>query len=483
MNPALRNALITLACSALAVWLGFDIAEGSYRWPALFGSVALAAVCVRLWRLPFDVIVIGWIIIGYIVGNRGFAQLMPIPEAPLLPAEAALALALGWRFVLSARERALPIKRDPLNGLVLAWLLVGTARIPFDVPRFGLLAVRDYAMIYYAAFFFIAQHMAREAPARRYLIGCVLVASVAVLPIFELATAFPGFFLSTFTVKGSPLVYFKGDLAMTFIAVGGVLIFHTAAGRWRYLAWPLAAAILPYVVSSDSRAALLGAVLAAMMLALARRPRLLAWQGSALLLAGIVVTCLALFNVTWAERKIEGVYHRVQSIVDVSGTRAYETEDNSMKGDNNRFRLVWWRNVAVETLRTNPTFGLGFGHDLAAGFVREYYPESGEEFATRSPHNIAVTAFGRLGLVGVLVWAALCFEIVRRTWRAMHASPEPLGWALWSAVLMILVSATFGVVLEGPMGAVPFWVLLGLAAAGGPAAAALPPETRPDSAS
>lgn len=462
MSPSWRNALVALLCSALAVWLGFNIAEGSYRWPALFGAVALAAVCVRVWSLSFDVIVVGWLLIGYIVGNRGFAQLMPIPELPLLPAEGALALAVGWCFVLSARERRLPVQRDALNWLVLLWLVLGTARIPFDVPRFGLLAVRDYAMVYYAAFFFLVQHMARDAAARRYLVGCLLVASVVVLPVFALFDAFPRFFFTALTVRGAPLIYFKGDLAMTFVATAGVLLFHAAKGRWRFLAWPLAAAILPYVLSSDSRAALLAAAVTAAMLALAKRPKLLAWQSGAVAAAALVVAGMALFNVDWAERKIDGVRNRVQSIVDFSGTRSYETEENSVKGDNNRFRLVWWRNVATETLRTNPVFGLGFGHDLATGFVREYYPEAGEEFAARSPHNIAVTALGRLGLVGVAVWAALCFEIVRRAWRAMRGAADPLVWALWGAVLTILVSATVGVVLEGPMGAVPFWVALGL---------------------
>jgi hypothetical protein len=49
--------------------------------------------------------------------------------------------------------------------------------------------------------------------------------------------------------------------------------------------------------------------------------------------------------------------------------------------------------------------------------------------------------------------------------------------ALFSMCWVILVSACFGVVLEGPMGAVVFWTLLGLANA------ALPVEDSPASES
>jgi hypothetical protein len=37
----------------------------------------------------------------------------------------------------------------------------------------------------------------------------------------------------------------------------------------------------------------------------------------------------------------------------------------------------------------------------------------------------------------------------------------PLGW--WSVAWVMLTSGCFGVVLEGPMGAVVFWTALGMA--------------------
>lgn len=125
MDPRLRTALVALAASLAAVVLGWQVAEGAYAWPALAAVTIVAAVLVRLIGLPFDTIFTGFLLIGYIVGNRGFAQLMPVPNLPLLPAEIGLALATACVLVRCAFERRLPFRQDALNWAVLAWLAVG----------------------------------------------------------------------------------------------------------------------------------------------------------------------------------------------------------------------------------------------------------------------------------------------------------------------------------------------------------------------
>lgn len=470
----MRTALVALAASLAAVMLGWQVAEGAYAWPALAAVTIVAAVLVRLIGLPFDTIFTGFLLIGYIVGNRGFAQLMPVPNLPLLPAEIGLALATACLLVRCAFERRLPFRKDALNWAVLAWLAVGSVRVPFDVPRHGFLALRDYALVYYAVFFFLVQHMAREAAARRYLIGCLLAALLALGPVYALFRGFESFFVTQLTFAGAPLIYFKGDIAATYLVIGALLIHHWAQGRQRLWAWPVAAGLFLSVMASDSRAAQLGALVAVVLLLLARRWRFPALHGGVTALALVVVVALAVFfDNTWARRKLHGVADRLQSVVDVTGTRTYTSEESFFKGDNNRYRLIWWKNVVEATWQENPAFGLGFGADLAHDFVQEYYPDLTEDFGIRSPHNVFITIFGRLGFVGLAVWGMFCACVVGATWRALHRSDRPPDWALWCAVCVILCSATFGVVLEGPMGAVVFWTLLGLAGSpSGPEAAA-----------
>ena len=240
MIPQLRRWLVTGGSVVLAVWSGWLVAHGAYLLPALAGIIALAAILVRLTRLSADVILLGLLLIGYIVGNRGFAQLMPLPGLPLFPAEFGLAVGLGWVLTQAALRRTLPWRSDFLNWALLLWLILGTARVVVDVRRYGLFAIRDYATIYYTAFFFLAQHYGVQPRARRYLIGCVMVAVIALLPVYFLFSEFPLFFFIHLTVQGVPLVYLKGDLAYTFLAAGSLIIFHAVRGPHRFWGWPLA---------------------------------------------------------------------------------------------------------------------------------------------------------------------------------------------------------------------------------------------------
>jgi O-antigen ligase len=166
---------------------------------------------------------------------------------------------------------------------------------------------------------------------------------------------------------------------------------------------------------------------------------------------------------SWRQTPLHRIYERVASIVDPLGQRTYQTDD-AFKGDNNVFRMVWWRAAVTETLETNRWFGLGFGHDLAARFVQQYLPESTEDFTARSPHNVLITVFSRMGLAGLALFLCVVGAMTTRTWRALH-DPERIytSGAAWCSAWVLLLCAGFGVVLEGPMGAVVFWTLLGLA--------------------
>ncbi len=472
MNPRLRQFLILTVALALAAWVGAGVGTGDLAVPSLAAAVAIGAVVVRVLRLPLDAVAVGAVLFGYLVGNRGFAQFMPSPQVPLLPAEAALLIATPWAVVACAVERRWPWRLDWLQGAALAWLAVGSARILFDFRDHGLTAIRDFATVYYATFLFLALRLAGIPRVPGFLVCCLLAGIVLAGPLSLAFEANPGFFVEYIRIRGTPLLLYKSDLVYTFVAGGAVLLHHWAEGRARWWAWPLSAAMALAVMASDSRASMVGLVAALGMHALAGRWRLPAIIGSCALLGAVLLMAMAVVGGSpWAERKIDSVTMRVGSIINPSrhpeapGAAGY-------KWDNNRFRLVWWRTVATETLERNPLLGQGFGADLAAGFLREYYPAEAEDFNTRSPHNIALTALGRLGLVGILVWVILVSAVVAGAWHALRRIEDPLAWGLWSVALVALVSAHFGVVLEGPMGSVPFWVTLGLAAARSAACAA-----------
>lgn len=459
-----RSRLIALGGVVLAVWLGIEVANDSYVLPFLVGGIAIAAISVRLLGAPLEAIAVGSVLFGYFVGNRGFAQFTVLPTLPLLPAELAILIAGGAILVKGALSRSLPIQRDSLNLAVLLWIVAGTARVVFDVRQYGIMALRDYAMVYYAVFFFFAQHIGREAGPRRFL-KRVLIAAAVVLPFAALGSElFPDFFLHVFTFRDVPVIYFKGDLVLTFIAVSALLLSLCVEGRARAWLWVLATAELVFVIGGANRASMLGALSALGWLAISPARRFVKWPAIGLITAAVVVSTMAfLFQHRGAEEKLLAVTERVRSLGDLFGTGKYVSPESSMKGDNNRFRSLWWETAVDEAMSANPVFGLGFGYDLARGFLEQYNPTM-EDFTARSPHSIVVTVLARTGIAGTLVLLVFVGAFGRATWCAVRkpeVSNAELG--LWASCWVIFVSACFGVVLEGPMGAVVFWSLLGLA--------------------
>jgi hypothetical protein len=457
--------MIAAGAAAMAVWLGWLVAGGSYVLPALAGIAAIAVTLVFLTSLSAEVVLLGLVLIGYLVGNRGFAQFMPFPGLPLLPAEIALGATGGWLLVKCAFARRPPWEPDMLNWTVLAWMLIGTARVLFDLPHYGMLAIRDFAMIYYAGFFFVAQSLSADERSRRFLCRCLVVGGILLPPVFAAYESFSEFFFRTLTLHGVPLVYYKGDLLETFMSVCAVTIFFAAKGRHRYWAWPFAVLVLLQVFGSESRASILGALSSLVWLLLARRPLFPALQaGAAVLAFGVVVLLASVGENTWARERLDGLGDRVNSLSDAYGQRSYESNESSDKGDNNRFRIVWWGTVAKETLDQAPVCGLGFGYDLAKGFMQTYDPAMGDDFAARSPHSIIMSVFGRMGSIGLAAFLTFVGALMVKTWRSLrNRSTDPVAVGLWCAAWVILTSACFGVVLEGPMGAVLFWSVLGLA--------------------
>lgn len=462
LAPRWRTRLFALGASTIAVCLGFAVAQGNWVWPSLVSAALLLFLLAQWQPRPIVTVLLATILFGYVVGNRGFAQLTLMPGFPLLPAEAVLIVAGALLLVQSAWRHELPVRRDALNVVLLAWIVAGTIQVFFNVRLFGFMALRDFALVYYALFFYLAQEVAHLPASARALQNTLLVSVLVLFGTYLVYDHYLSFFFTTLTFRGAPLIAYKGDLVGTFLAVGSVLMFLRFEERRRW--WLVAASLIfaTAVIATGNRASLVGLLVAAAWLAVGRRWRFAAVLGGSGAVAALVILTIALFtNVSWEKTPLFGVYERAVSLVDPSGRRTYRGEDTFNKGDNNLFRTVWWQAVIDETFEENPYTGLGFGRDIADRFVRAYYPEAGDEFNTRSPHNVLLTIFARMGAVGLLLFLATMGIVAVRTWRAVRAGPREA--APWCAVWVIFTSSCFGVVLEGPMGAVVFWTLLGVA--------------------
>ena len=323
----------------------------------------------------------------------------------------------------------------------------------------------DYALIYYATFFYLSQYLARDGPSRKLLKKAATLAFIC-LPVVVIANHFaPDFFLDTLTWNGTPLIYHKSDLVAASLVCGSFWFWSLFENDRRKI-WLLASGLsLLLIAMTDSpRAAMVAAVALTAAWVAARRVRLIWFQLATIVIGLAVATPIELGLGTPLEQtKAFGMYERTVSVVDLSHSHTYQSADALSTGDNNQFRLVWWKAVYDETLSQNPVFGMGFGYDLAARFLADYeWLGVEEEFSVRSPHSVILTTFGRLGAVGLLLLVVVGALSCRSAWRSFKANDyETMGW--WSVAGVIGTSACFGVVLEGPMGAVVFWIALGIA--------------------
>jgi O-antigen ligase len=464
LTPAWRTRLFASVATIVAIMLGVQVAHGALFWPSLVAGLLAAIMVISMQPRPLLALLLGGVAVGYIVGNRGFAQLSLSPGFPLLPAEFVLLVGGAILLVQCAWRRELPFRNDPLNLTLLIWMGAGTLRVFFDFREFGFAAVRDYALVYYGGFFFLSQHLARNPASTRFVLRCILFACAALLLVYPLPSRFPEFFGTTLTVRGIPLIFLKDDLAANFMAVGS-LLFFLKYERSRRLVWLLVSiALAGMILTTDNRSSMLALAVAAGWLAVGGRWRFGAvLAGSGVIAAAGMLLAAELQNQSWRQTPLHQTYERVLSMTDPLGQRLYQT-DKAYKGDNNVFRLVWWRAAVSEAVEKNPWVGLGFGHDLAARFVQQYNPEANDDFSARSPHNVLITVFARMGAIGLAAFLAVIASIAIATWRAVrNRRAELRADPPWVAAWVLFMAACFGVVLEGPMGAVIFWTLLGIA--------------------
>ena len=469
MNPQLRNGLIVAGGVIFAFIAGWQIAYESFLLTGALGGVLLLWLASRTTQVPADALLGGFVLAGYLIGNRGFAQLS-VPRLPLLPGELALGVGLVIALWTAAREKVLPLRRDLLNMVLLVWLAFGSGRLVFDIRVHGFVALRDFAIFYYALFFFLGQGWWSDPAKRRWIKSCLTV-GFAIGPLVLLAfTRWPDFFIRYLSVAGIPVVFVKSDVQAGLLVAGTFWLLHRYIAS-RRVGWLLLSAASFYTVAiSNSRAAVVALVVGCGWLVVARDWRALRPIGG-MVLVGLLVLLISpvVSRNPWQQSLGYRFYQSALSVLDIHGTRTYTVADLADKPDNNLFRLTWWRAVVHETWSDGRWLGLGFGHDLSSQFTRTYYAESTEEFTARSPHNFPLTVFGRTGLVGTALLLVYLMGMAVRTRRMgsaarLTASPESHEvFMMWVGTWGIFVSACFGVVLEGPMGAAVFWTLLGMA--------------------
>jgi len=123
------------------------------------------------------------------------------------------------------------------------------------------------------------------------------------------------------------------------------------------------------------------------------------------------------------------------------------------------WRTQWWRALWQVVHRDQwwILVGPGYGYPIWS-----HHPEGDFDVPLRTPHNVFVYALSYTGWVGVALFAAVQAALAAVLWKAYRVSGQPFGFCYW---VIVIIWATFDNFLESPQGAVPFYLLAGMAAA------------------
>jgi O-antigen ligase len=312
-------------------------------------------------------------------------------------------------------------------------------------------ALRDLAPFLYSSVAVVGLVTVGEEARRRTLL--VLQTALVLHAVWVTASLY--FDIATYPLSGGLLYVFeiRSDFDSAMLAVLSALALRVAIRAdvmWHRAAsaavglWP--AYILFQTGSRAGALALVAAVgvVVASVLRTSRIHRRQVIAGAALVL---VVTAVVLPSTSLYER--------------MAGDSRFAV--NSAAGTTSARQLAW--RAVVEYVSESPSravFGVGPGPDvLVASGARPYFGQV-HQGDIRVPHNVLLTYYARLGLVGLgflLVWLATWS---RATWRRIAGrTPGVLDLTYILVSVTLLLTSMFGVILESPFGAVPFFWVVG----------------------
>lgn len=365
-----------------------------------------------------------------------------------------------WMLILTAAAMPAFVIRwhvGPLPTTLLENLILGTVglfvvghwasgrrllRSPYDLPIVLLLVAGALAVLV------PPDHRAALGIYRAYLIEPIAAYYVAVgllrssrhfrwmaLALALAGTVFAVLRLATVAVLAgggpditamAPTGYLNANAIAMFMeplaAVGLGFVLFGATRRERLMAGIWLAVLLAALVLTFSRGAYLALIALALVAILSARQKLV------LLVATVTVGLLVLWRVPKVSQRISIVF----SVHD--STNALTAR-----------RLIW--QPALSMLRDHPLLGAGLSGYKAA-VLRYALP--GTDTVTMYPHNLWLTFWSELGLLGLLAFSWIYFALLWRGWRALAVAGCQRA-VLWGATVGILLMGVHGLIDQ------PYW--------------------------
>ena len=409
-------------------------------------------------------IVCGAILAGYAIMDKAFAY---IGYKPLYIGEVFLAFSL---FMVLAGAMSARVFNSPLAWIVTIFILWGAARTVPYVEDYGLLAIRDAVLWYYALFSLLVG----GALLRGRHLGSVprwyikwLPWFLVLAPIFFMVSQKMTDSLPKFPNSKVGIIHMKpGDMgvhlagAAAFLGLGlhrGILRagekFSQAKEFGMWMVWGIGV----IAAGSRNRGGLMSVFLACAIVLLFKPMGRL----NQVILPALIVVMLGLafdVKVPMGGQR----YFSVQQIIDNLQSVVGKSNKTELTGTAS-WRLEWWTKIVDETLAGEFFWGgRGYGPDLSAmhGFS--------DATGNRSPHNGHLTILARSGAPGLVLWLTFlvcvgCFLLQGYFRMRALGHNELANMNIWALAYMsaFMVNSSFDVYLEGPQGGIWFWAMMG----------------------
>lgn len=473
IHSRLVDALVILGTSLVFAILA-GLATGRFGLivaplaTGVLGVVLVLVIGKRLWWVLLYVI-----LTGYMFASRGFAGIgfFPVFIGEIVMAVGLLTILLApFSPHIQLNNLTRYVRWEVLILVVLLiWSVINT--VPY-IPEYQFDTIRDAVLYLYAIFALIIMFLIPKKWVQGFFDYYSLIIPFMLLwfPVL--------FFISRLELlpiylPGSdvPLIHTKGtDIGVHLAGIGAYLMlgldrhkkFYPASTSW--LLWMLwAVNVLLY--GSLGRSNMLVCALA-LVIVLILKPRS-RWDRP--LILGVTILAIMIVTNLYSTLEIDlGLPRKVSPEQLVENAVSIIGVGNNAAGDletTKQWRLAWWDEIGNYTFNGDYFWtGKGYGVNLANadGFQVE------EDESLRSPHNGHLTYLARSGVPGFLLWmgflAAYGFMLVWQVLTRAKARPWESKYAVWllAYIAAHAVMASFDVFIEGPMGGIWFWALIGM---------------------
>ncbi len=321
--------------------------------------------------------------------------------------------------------------------------------------------IRDSVIFNYIGFIFIIYFLKNQIEEfKRYLFIVYKWYPLIICFLFLLNSYFPPFRDIKLFGEQYIWLYKFGDLGVHLFISTILLLNGNIQLSGRYLIGQfIVIAYLFLVLSSYSRSGMISFGIPLFIFLIATKNKEIKKQimGLIKLAPLFVLLALPIFLSTDVKENFQGrklgIEQLQQNIVSIFTTE----KDGTTLSDNKIWRLVWWAKIIDYTFMGEYfMYGRGLGMSLAE--TDEIIHEE-TDGVLRSPHSFHLTILARFGVPIFFMWLLFLFWHFKLFW---YKNISPMLLVYLTITCAFVINASFDVYLEGPMGAMPFWIFIGL---------------------